>query len=74
MMNLNEQNRENIEFMLEEIKKKLQLVNSGALNAKSFDTDHYEDLRDIYKMIQKKESFSVRELDAIVGELGRLRK
>ncbi|TWI55127.1 DUF1128 domain-containing protein [Halalkalibacter nanhaiisediminis] len=73
-MDLTTNKRENIEFMLEEIKKKLQIVNAGALNSKSFDTDQYEDLRDIYEMIKKKNSFSVSELDAIVSELGRLRK
>ncbi|MBP3952067.1 DUF1128 domain-containing protein [Bacillus suaedae] len=73
-MNLDTESRENIEYMLEEIKRKLQIVNAGALNSKSFDTAQYEDLRDIYEMIQKKTNFSVSELDAIVTELGRLRK
>ncbi|MFC0473141.1 DUF1128 domain-containing protein [Halalkalibacter kiskunsagensis] len=73
-MNLDVNTRDNIEFMLDEIKNKLQIVNAAALNSKSFDTDQYEDLRDIYEMIQKKSSFSVSELDAIVTELGKLRK
>ncbi|MCM3759416.1 DUF1128 domain-containing protein [Alkalihalobacillus oceani] len=73
-MDLSKQSRENIEFMLEEMKNKLQIVNAGALNAKSYDTDQYEDLRDIYELVEKKQSFSVSELDAIVSELGRLRK
>ena len=73
-MDLSVNSRDNIEFMIEGIKDKLQIVNAGALNAKSFDTEQYEDLRDIYEMIQKKQSFSVSELDAIVSELGRLRK
>lgn len=73
-MDLTTNSRENIEFMLDEIKRKLQIVNAGALNSKSFDTDQYEDLRDIYEMIARKQSFSVSELDAIVTELGRLRK
>ncbi|MDT8859058.1 DUF1128 domain-containing protein [Alkalihalobacillus sp. MEB130] len=73
-MNLDVNTRDNIEYMIEEIKNKLQIVNAGALNSKSFDTEQYEELRDIYEMIQKKSSFSVSELDAIVTELGRLRK
>ena len=73
-MNLEINTRDNIEYMLEAIKTKLQIVNAGALNAKSFDTDQYEDLRDIYEMIERKSSFSVSELDAIVTELGKLRK
>ncbi|ERN53167.1 DUF1128 domain-containing protein [Alkalihalophilus marmarensis] len=73
-MDLSTTSRENIEYMIEEIKMKLQIVNAGALNAKSFDTDQYEDLRDIYEMIMSKQSFSVSELDAIVSELGKMRK
>ncbi|MCL7746435.1 MULTISPECIES: DUF1128 domain-containing protein [Halalkalibacter] len=73
-MNLDANTRDNIEFMIEEIKNKLQIVNAAALNSKSFDTEQYEELRDIYEMIQKKSSFSVSELDAIVTELGKLRK
>jgi uncharacterized protein YfkK (UPF0435 family) len=73
-MNLDANTRDNIEYMLEAIKSKLQIVNAAALNSKSFDTDQYEDLRDIYEMIQRKSSFSVSELDAIVTELGKLRK
>ncbi|WP_088105063.1 DUF1128 domain-containing protein [Halalkalibacter urbisdiaboli] len=73
-MDLSVNSRDNIEYMIERIKDKLQIVNAGALNAKSFDTEQYEELRDIYEMIQKKQSFSVSELDAIVSELGRLRK
>ncbi len=73
-MDLSVQTRENIEFMLERIKDKLQIVNASALNAKSFYTDNYEDLRDIYELVNRKQSFSVSELDAIVSELGRLRK
>ncbi|NEU29405.1 DUF1128 domain-containing protein [bacterium LRH843] len=73
-MDLTINTRENIEFMLEEIKDKLHIVNAGALNSKSFYTDNYEDLREIYELVIRKKSFSVSELDAIVSELGRLRK
>ncbi|RXI98038.1 DUF1128 domain-containing protein [Anaerobacillus alkaliphilus] len=73
-MNLKETSRENIEFMITNIKEKLQVVNSGAMRAESFDTDNYEDLVEFYEMIMNKKSFSVSEIDAIVSELGRLRK
>mgnify|MGYP005759692967 CR=1 FL=1 len=73
-MDLTVGSRENIEFMLEEIKRKLQIVNAGALKASSFETEKYEDLRDIYEHVMGKNSFSVSEMDAIVTELGRLRK
>lgn len=73
-MDLSVKTRDNIEFMLEEIKSKLQIVNASALNSQNFHTDKYEDLRDIYDLVNRKSSFSVSELDAIVSELGRLRK
>ncbi|OIJ09872.1 hypothetical protein BKP35_15415 [Anaerobacillus arseniciselenatis] len=73
-MNLKENNRENIEFMITNIKEKLQVVNSGAMRPESFDTENYEDLLDIYEMIMSKTSFSVSEIDAIISELGNLRK
>jgi uncharacterized protein YfkK (UPF0435 family) len=33
----------------------------------------YEELHDIYIMVMKKTNFSVREMEAIAEELGRLR-
>lgn len=73
-MNLKENSRENIELIITNIKEKLQVVNGGAMRPESFDTDNYEDLVDIYEMIMSKKSFSVSEIDAIISELGKLRK
>lgn len=74
IMNLKEYSRQNIDFIITNIKEKLHVVNSGAMRPESFDTDSYEDLVDIYEMIMSKKSFSVSEIDAIVSELGKLRK
>lgn len=65
---------ENIEYVIEQIKKKLQVVNTGAINAKSFDTDQYEDLLDLYQYVTKKDSFTMSEMESIAAELGKLRK
>lgn len=73
-MSLKEKSRENIEMIITNIKDKLHVVNGGAMRPESFDTDHYEDLVDIYEMIMSKTSFSVSEIDAIISELGKLRK
>ncbi|MGO4887813.1 DUF1128 domain-containing protein [Anaerobacillus sp. MEB173] len=73
-MDLTVQSKENIEYMIEKIKDKLQVVNGGAIRAESFDTEEYEELKDIYEMIIKKQSFSVSEIDAIITEIGKLRK
>ncbi|MFD2616916.1 DUF1128 domain-containing protein [Terrilactibacillus laevilacticus] len=65
--------RENIEKMIDVIKKKIQLVNQDLLRAEDFSIDKYDDLYDIYELINKKSSFSVSELEAILDELRGLR-
>ncbi len=66
--------RVSIETMLEEIKKKLQFVNAGVLQADNFSEERYDDLLEIFEMVRSKDSFTVREMEAIITELGKLRK
>ncbi len=74
MINLNEKSCANVEFILNKLKEKLQIVNSGEIHPGHFDLDLYEDLLELYWMVDKKSSFSVSEIEAIVSELGKLRK
>lgn len=73
-MDLKEKNRENIDLMVSEIKKKLQLVNQDMIRSESFSTEQYDDLRDIYELVIGKPSVSVSEMEAILTELGNLRE
>lgn len=73
-MDLNEKNTENLEFMIEEIKKKLKMAAAGAIKAGHFDLEQYEDIKDFYEVVSEKERFSISEMEALVTELGRLRK
>ncbi len=74
-MDLSNGSTGNIEFMIEEIKKKkLRMATGAALKASNFDEEKYEDLRDLYEMVRDKSSFSISEMEAITTELGRLRK
>ncbi|MBB6447352.1 DUF1128 domain-containing protein [Bacillus benzoevorans] len=73
-MNLAEKSVENVEFMIEKIKEKLKVLNLGAIKPSHFDENMYEDLKDIYDLVMKKNSFSPNEMQAIVEELGSLRK
>ncbi len=73
-MNLAEKSVENVEFMIEKIKEKLKVMNLGAIKPSHFDENMYEDLKDIYDLVMKKNSFSPNEMQAIVEELGSLRK
>ncbi|WP_026573950.1 DUF1128 domain-containing protein [Bacillus sp. UNC438CL73TsuS30] len=73
-MNLAEKSTENVEYMIEQIKEKLKVLNLGAIKPTHFDEEMYEDLKEIYELVMKKNSFSPNEMQALVEELGNLRK
>ncbi|MBP2241845.1 uncharacterized protein YfkK (UPF0435 family) [Cytobacillus eiseniae] len=73
-MNLTMKSTENVEYMIEEIKNKLKVLNLGAIKPSHFDEEMYEELKDIYDLVMKKNSFSPNEMQALVEELGNLRK
>jgi len=73
-MDLTDNSLTNAEYMIEQIKNKLRMASGAALTAKQFDLEQYEDLKDIYEHVIGKPYISVNEMDAIVSELGRLRK
>ena len=60
--------------MIEQIKDKLRMANGDAMQSDAFDQDKYEDLQYLYEMVMKRNSFSPSEMNAIVAELGSLRK
>lgn len=73
-MDLSKKSTENVEFMIEKIKEKLKVMNLGAIKPSHFDENMYEELSDIYELVMKKDVFSPNEMQAIVEELGALRK
>ncbi|MGG3467803.1 DUF1128 domain-containing protein [Neobacillus pocheonensis] len=73
-MNLSQKSVENVEFMIEQIKEKLKVLNLGAIKPSHFDEEMYEELKEIYEMVLRKNSFSPNEMQALVEELGSLRK
>ena len=73
-MDLSKPTDENIVFMISAIKEKLRLVNADAIRPEDFDSASYEDLRDLYEMVQSRQSFSPNEMQAIASELSSLRK
>ena len=73
-LNLSEKTLENVEYMIEQIKEKLKVLNLGAIKSSHFDEEMYEELKEIYEMVMKKPSFSPNEMQALVEELGNLRK
>ncbi|AYC30826.1 DUF1128 domain-containing protein [Paenisporosarcina cavernae] len=73
-MNLTNPSQENVAYMIDQMKDKLKMVNVDAMKSESFDEQQYEDLVYLYNMVMKRESFSPSEMQAIVAELGSLRK
>ncbi|MEW9050943.1 MAG: DUF1128 domain-containing protein [Neobacillus sp.] len=73
-MNLSQKTTENVEYMIEQIKEKLKVLNLGAIKPSHFDEEMYEELKEIYEMVLRKPSFSPNEMQALVEELGNLRK
>ena len=74
MADLSVKSTENIKFMINAIQEKLQMINSSALRADSFPDNSYDDLVEIYEMVMSKNRFSPSEMQAIVEEIGNLRK
>ena len=73
-MNLNNKTVENVEYMIEQIKEKLRVMNLGAIKPSHFDENMYEELKDIYELVMRKNNFSPSEMQAIAEELGNLKK
>lgn len=73
-MDLSQNTAENIEFMVTAIKEKLRMVNAGAVKPEDFNEEMYEDLHDLYVMVNRKDHFSPSEMNAIIEEMGNLRR
>jgi uncharacterized protein YfkK (UPF0435 family) len=73
-MDLSRNSEESIAYMIDAIKTKLRVASGAAIRADFVNPDLFEDLKDIYELVASKERFSVSEIDAIVSELGKLRK
>ncbi|MDA3130646.1 DUF1128 domain-containing protein [Aliibacillus thermotolerans] len=73
-MNLEERTEENMAYMVNQIRTKLQAVNRGALRGERFDLQKYDELKEVYELVTHKDGFSLQEIDAIVSELGTMTK
>ncbi|MCD5322653.1 MULTISPECIES: DUF1128 domain-containing protein [Pontibacillus] len=73
-MDLSNPTNENLVFMINTLAEQLQVVNRGLMDPEDYDIQHYDDIKDMYDMVQmKKGQLSVSELQAVVGELGKYR-
>ncbi|NGM85139.1 DUF1128 family protein [Paenibacillus sp. 7124] len=73
-MDLTKPTEGNIEYMIEGIKTKLKMASAAAMQSSAFSLDKYEDIRDIYEVVMDSERLSIAQVEALVSELGRLRK
>lgn len=73
-MKLNEATKENLVYIIENMKDKLKMANVDALDPEAFDLAHYEDILFMYNMVEKRDHFTPSEMSALVEELGSFRK
>jgi uncharacterized protein YfkK (UPF0435 family) len=74
MADLTKPTPENLAIIIAGIKSKLNMANTAVMRPEDFDLSNYEDLLFLYNMVQKKTTFSINEMTAIVEELGSMRK
>lgn len=74
MPNLEEATMENVSYMIEAIKGKLKMASAAAMQSSNFSLDKYEDIKEVYEIVDGKDNFSISEIEALVTELGQLRK
>lgn len=74
MSDLQQPTMENVEFMIDAIKIKLKMATAAAMQSSSFDLARYEDIKELYDIVESKDKFSISEVEALVSELGRLRR
>ncbi len=73
-MDLSKPSLENMSYMLEQIKLKLRVANNSVINPEHYQLAHYDDIQFIYQLVSSKNQFSISEVEAIVAELGNIKK
>jgi uncharacterized protein YfkK (UPF0435 family) len=63
-----------VDYMFEEITKKLRMATGGSFKGMQIKEADYDDLKDLYELVISKDKFSILEIDAITTELGRFRQ
>ncbi|UFU00997.1 DUF1128 domain-containing protein [Radiobacillus kanasensis] len=73
-MNLNEANEDNLKYIIDEMAKKLQVVNRSIMDPKDYKLESYDQLKELYDMLEHKGNLSVPEIQAFIEELSSYRK
>ncbi|MBU5594590.1 DUF1128 domain-containing protein [Amphibacillus sp. MSJ-3] len=73
-MDLSTASEENLSYILNEIGRKLDVVNMALLDPADYNIDKYQDLKWLYEHIKNKDSLSISETQAFIEELASIRK
>ncbi|WP_277673397.1 DUF1128 domain-containing protein [Piscibacillus halophilus] len=73
-MNLNEANEDNLKYIIDDLSKKLQVLNPTIMDPDNFSLKDYNEIKQLYDMVKSKDQISVPEIHAIIDELKKLRK
>lgn len=67
--------QENLIWVVNEIKSSLKLVNAALITPDDFRLSHFQDLLEIYQLIQKKQGqLTMMEIEGILEELRDMKK
>jgi uncharacterized protein YfkK (UPF0435 family) len=72
-MDLSQASKENIAFMIGQVKDKLRVATAASIKAEHFGENRYEDIKEIYEVVMSKQHFSISEIEALCDELKRLK-
>lgn len=73
-MNLTKPSNENLEFILTDLKARLNIANTSLIKPDDFRLDDYGEVLDIYEMVTKRPQLSMMQIEGVLAELGELRK
>ncbi|WP_163536766.1 DUF1128 family protein [Gracilibacillus sp. YIM 98692] len=73
-MSLDVQSEENLETIIQEMAKMLQVVNTSIMDPKDYDIKHYKELKSLYDLLKHKQQLTVAETQAFIEELRQYRK
>ncbi|GAB2561610.1 DUF1128 family protein [Gracilibacillus alcaliphilus] len=73
-MNLEEKSKENLEYLIHEMGKMLQVVNEALMQPKDYKLENYTELKELYDLLEYKGQLTVAETHAFIDELKKYRK
>ncbi|MCM3341397.1 DUF1128 domain-containing protein [Paenibacillus sp. MER TA 81-3] len=73
-MSVQDRTQASVEQMIDTIKDRLKMATAAAMQSSAFSVEQYDDIKDLYDIVISKPSFSISEVEALVSELGRLRR